>query len=354
MVSESGKPLRNLLLTFDYELFLGEWSGSVEACMIKPCEEIISLLDKYDLKAIFFVDATYLHYLNEIGKIHENARKDFVFIKNQLETLIIKGHKLYLHIHPHWKDTIYHPEKNQWSCSIDRNFSLENLDDKERKYIFEKSIEILTEICTINPDHKIQGFRAGGLFIQPFDIFIPYFNKYGIIYDFSVLCGFSGQGNHSSYDFTNIDIKNIYSFKSDPTKPETNGHYIEFPISVVKAGLKTKVINSLWYRLFKKNAHSQIWGNGIATKNRLIHKGISNKIQIRESATIEMMNLMKVNMYVNYMKKNSYMQFISHPKFLSPMNLMAFEKFIQSVKKKYIISSDIHKILASTKTEYYL
>lgn len=347
----SKKHIRNLLLTFDYELFLGEWSGNVEECVIKPSAEIIKLLDKYSLKGIFFVDATYLYYLNETAKKHENARKDFLMIENQLQELLKKGHKLYMHIHPHWKDAVYHPEKNQWSCSIDKNFAIVNLNEEERKFTFEKSFEILQKICSINSSHKIEGYRAGGLFIQPFEIFIPYFNKYGIKYDFSVLPGFSGQGNHCGYDFTDINIKEIYNFETLPTKPEKNGCFIEFPISIIQAGIRTKILNSLWYRLFRKNTEAEIWGNGIPTKNKLNTKKKSKKTEIRESATIEMMNPVKVNAYADYLKQNSFMQFITHPKFLSPMHLKAFEKFIQIIQKKYLIFTDIHEIMASSKIQ---
>ncbi|MBK7667512.1 MAG: hypothetical protein IPJ32_09355 [Sphingobacteriaceae bacterium] len=52
---------RNLLFTFDYELFLGKRSGTVENCILKPTDKILELFSKYKVtKAIFFVDTTYL------------------------------------------------------------------------------------------------------------------------------------------------------------------------------------------------------------------------------------------------------------------------------------------------------
>ena len=53
----TGKKL--LLFTFDYELFLGDKSGSVQDCLITPTDHLISLLNKYEFKAYFFVDTVY-------------------------------------------------------------------------------------------------------------------------------------------------------------------------------------------------------------------------------------------------------------------------------------------------------
>ncbi len=341
----SPKSKKNLLLTFDYELFLGIKSGSVDRCMIEPTDALIHILDKYALKSIFFVDATYLHFLREEGKKHEAAQRDFEKIKKQLQEMVLKGHHLYLHIHPHWKDAQYHPDINQWSHVKKSHFSFENLNTEERDYIFKTSFSVLQDIASINPDHIIEGFRAGGLYIQPFDIFIPYFKKYNISCDFSVLSGFSSKGENYGYDFSKINYKDIYLFEQDVTMPTHEGSFIEFPISVIEAGIQTKVLNSLWHRLYLKYKKNDVWGDGIPTQNKLISKPSTPKYTLKESASIEMMNLVKVNTYVRYFRNHNFMQMISHPKFLSPMHLKAFEKFIQRLQKRYTIQTEIDTIL---------
>ena len=50
MPVESNPPSGNqkqLLVTFDYELFLGNRSGSVDECMITPTNKLVILLGKY-------------------------------------------------------------------------------------------------------------------------------------------------------------------------------------------------------------------------------------------------------------------------------------------------------------------
>lgn len=67
---------KHLLITFDFELFLGSKSGSVENCLIIPTIEIMRLSKKYNFKTIFFVDTLYLHRLKEVAINSKEAKTD--------------------------------------------------------------------------------------------------------------------------------------------------------------------------------------------------------------------------------------------------------------------------------------
>ena len=69
--------MNQLLLTFDYELFLGGKSGTVNNCLIKPTDLILKLLKKNNLSSIFFVDTIYLYRLKEIAQLNINARIEY-------------------------------------------------------------------------------------------------------------------------------------------------------------------------------------------------------------------------------------------------------------------------------------
>ena len=43
----------DIYLTLDYELFFGEQSGTPEHCIIKPTQDLLSILDPLDIKATF-------------------------------------------------------------------------------------------------------------------------------------------------------------------------------------------------------------------------------------------------------------------------------------------------------------
>lgn len=46
--------MKTIILTLDYELFLGAESGSVEKCMIEPIKDLMSLLNLNDSKMTIF------------------------------------------------------------------------------------------------------------------------------------------------------------------------------------------------------------------------------------------------------------------------------------------------------------
>ena len=50
---------KNAILTFDYEVFLGQQTGTIEKSVIKRHKNSRSFATK-DAKTIFFVDATWL------------------------------------------------------------------------------------------------------------------------------------------------------------------------------------------------------------------------------------------------------------------------------------------------------
>ena len=61
------KKEKHLLFTFDYELFLGERSGNVLDSVINPTQDILNLLEEYNIKAIFFVDTSIKRFMKLLG-----------------------------------------------------------------------------------------------------------------------------------------------------------------------------------------------------------------------------------------------------------------------------------------------
>lgn len=46
---------KQILFTFDYELFLGSKSGSVKNCMLEPTKNVVAILNKNNVKGIFLL-----------------------------------------------------------------------------------------------------------------------------------------------------------------------------------------------------------------------------------------------------------------------------------------------------------
>ena len=82
------------ILTFDYEVFLGPSTGSIQNCVLRPTRIILEVMQKHKAKAIFFVDATWLLFLQE------HVPEDYHLVAGQLKDIILAGSSVELHLHP--------------------------------------------------------------------------------------------------------------------------------------------------------------------------------------------------------------------------------------------------------------
>jgi hypothetical protein len=55
----------NTFFTFDFELFLGSDSGSIEDCLVPQTIRILNLFENYKAVGLFFIDSSYLLKLTE-------------------------------------------------------------------------------------------------------------------------------------------------------------------------------------------------------------------------------------------------------------------------------------------------
>jgi hypothetical protein len=335
---------RYLFLSFDYELFLGKNSGSVDKCLIEPTNLIIKLLTKYKIKhAIFFVDTTYLIRLREVAYENEKAKNDYEKIVAQLRELIDNGHYVFPHLHPHWLDAIYNVEDNSWDLSNTEKYRFHNISVTEREFIFSESMNILyTIIKPIKPHYVINGFRSGGLSIQPFSDFKSIFQKHHIKFEFSVLPEVFEIGKLGrTYDFRNAPHNYIYRFEDDVLKETTKGDFFQIPISKVDLSFFATTLDKVLLKfntIVKKDAS---FGNGSGAQfSESVDKSNTNF----EPASIEWMQSNKVLRYRKYLNSNPCMHFMSHPKMLTPLNISSFESFLSSVQKKYFLVTDFKAI----------
>lgn len=328
---------KNILFTFDYELFLGDKSGTSEKCLLDPTYRILDILNSFNARGIFFIDTTYLIRLYEQKGIL--ARSDYEKICTQIRKIVSDGHYVFPHIHPHWLDAKYNTETNQWTLSNLKNYRFHNIPLSQREYLFDKSFSLLNQIIIpVNSTYIIDAYRAGGWSIQPFSDYKPYFLKHGIKYDFSVLPGFKSVSNAHWYDFTEIPQKYIYNFSEDVSVENSNGEFTEFSISKINI----KGITNFLSRLFLKFLPSaqKINGDGISIDLQEIKTDNKN-----EMVSIELMTLIKLPSYFNFLANNNYMHFISHPKMISVHNMNCFEKFISAASDKYELITDFRKMI---------
>lgn len=342
-----------LLNTFDYELFLGNKSGLPQECMIEPTENLIRVLEPFGVKAIFFVDTAYLHRLRNNISQFDACKRDYELIKNQLQDLIRKGHYVFPHIHPHWLDAKYFPDKNQWQLSDIHRYRFHNTPEGDRKLLFDVSFRILKDIIhPVNRDYKINAYRAGGWSLQPFQDYKPFFKEYGIEYDFTVMPGLFQFSNAQYFDFTRTPDKIVYPFENDVLEEYPQGSFTEVTSSVLKISPLINSLNRMHLRMLHRLFRDHTYGRGegqrsiidASVKPVLVNEQAMGKNNF-EVASVELLSIVKLPTYLNYFKNHEYMQFVSHPKMLSNHNLSTFKKFLQNIYAEYEVETDCEKII---------
>lgn len=339
---------RNILITFDYELFLGKRSGTVENCLIKPTKIILDTLRAYDIKkTLFFVDTSYIKKLLE--QDNNFTRRDYEKIETQLCDILKEGHLIFPHIHPHWIDAHYLPEINQWELSSIEKYRFHNIKQNDRDILFDFAIRFIKNIqLKAGVNYNISGYRAGGWCLQPFSDFKPYFIKYNLKYEFSVLKKFKNNTENVYFNYMNMPSKSIYNFENYVEIENKKGTFTEFSISgvMIKNKLENKIL--LKYLHFIGDINS---GDGISVEKteeqiiKDIEEGLNEDyLEGFEMISIELLKATKLKAYKQFIDRNSYTHFISHPKMISSHNIKSFKKLLEYVKNNYIIETDFEKM----------
>ena len=330
---------KNLLLTFDYELYLGINSGECEESLIKPTQLLLDLLNKHNLKGIFFVDTLYLNQLEN----HQNEpkiKKHLIGVRSQLVGAIKSGHYIFPHIHPHWLEAGLNSDKCTWNLHKLSKYRFHNINENEKVFAFKVSMNIIHDLYKMAEiDPKNLGYRAGGWCIQPFSDFEPFFQLYNIKHDFSVLPGFCNEDNNQFFDFKNCREKSKYKFMStNILSANRKGDFIEWPISTLKYSKTQKLINKIFDKILWKLKIRAI-GKGQGAKLRP-NKSINDS----EMISIELLTRTKLNNLLRHIDLTQYIHFITHPKMVSHHNLKTFELLLKRLNEKYDLESDFNKI----------
>jgi hypothetical protein len=216
--------MNRMHFTFDYELFFGARTGTVERCMLEPTATLMELAGRHNVPFIFFVDAGMLASMRRQVKAFPELDRVLTSISRQIERLAQAGHSVQLHIHPHWQDSFY--DGNQWKMETAR-YRLAQFSDAE---VHEIVREYKNEVAQIT-GHPVFAFRAGGLCIQPFSKIARALRANQIHIDSSVYRGGRMHSPSHQFDFTYAPPKTVWNFEEDPCQEATNGYFTEYPIT---------------------------------------------------------------------------------------------------------------------------
>jgi hypothetical protein len=327
----------NIFLTYDYELFFGEKTGTIEKCLIEPTNELIRIADKYGVAMTFFVDAGYLVRLDHFSKENEVLKLELETIKKQILELVQKGHAIQLHVHPHWEKS--HFESGKWNIETKNAYKLADFSDEEVSRILHTYKHYLDKLI----GYPTTVFRAGGWCIQPFDRWKDVFSSLGLMVDTSVFPGGKFISGEYDFDFTSAPRKGRYSFSSDVCAEDLQGEFTEYPIS---SWNYSPVFYWKLYVLGRLFPHRhKMWGDGDFMKQPGRKRSVLTRFTQNHVSSDGFYAAALLRIAAFY-AKNKYSDFvvIGHPKGMTKFGLKALENFI--AKKK-----NIHPFLTFGKAE---
>lgn len=229
---------KRIIISFDYELFFGDEPGTVQKSLLEPTSMLLDALEHAGAKATFFVDYLMLKYMLQEN---DTTKKEAALIIEQLKEMLRRGHRIELHLHPHWVDAKY--VNGKWDFSDFSHYCLNSFPKEEITKMFVEGTRFLEGIAReVDPSYKIIAFRAGGWAILPFDLMKEGFEKAGIKVDSSVMQGCKIYANDMELDFTTAPKKSIYRFEDDVLQVDLKGRYVEAQICSFRFNVLTSLL----------------------------------------------------------------------------------------------------------------
>lgn len=220
---------KKIILSYDYELFFGQRSGTVLKTIIEPTYRLLDIMESVGLRGNFFVD--YLMFRELEKQKDVRAQHDLKLLKKQIKDIVRRGHRIELHLHPHWLDAKYNGD-GTWNFDDFTHYSLSSLDENVITDLFVKGATYLNLLAMdVDATYRVVAFRAGGWAVQPFDKIKAGFMESGILIDSSTSYGIYKNMKDSFYDFRCMPEKCLYRFEEDVCEEKIEGRFIEVPIT---------------------------------------------------------------------------------------------------------------------------
>ena len=316
-----------IFLTYDYEIFFGNPTGTVEKCIIEPTNLIRKISERTGVKMVFFVDVGYIKKLAQYRTVSKSADEDYQAVTNQIRTLVKEGHDCQLHIHPHWEDCKY--DSKQWKMVTDR-YKLVDFDDKEIERIVLEYQKILKDLT----GKEVSSYRAGGWCLQPFARMQSAFVKARIKLDSTVFPGGKFTAGNYYYDFTDSPKLSKWRFSDNLRRVESDGDFWEYPIS-------SYFYSPLFFwRLFalgrlNPDQHKPM-GDGYPMSSPGLRKQMLTKGKLL-CASVDGYFVTKLDkvLKANQEKGFEEMVVLGHPKACTKFALKKLEQFINENKNKH-------------------
>lgn len=308
---------KGIILSYDYELFFGDKPGTVQKTLLEPTEQLMSAMEEIGAKGNFFVDYFMLKYM--MAENNE-TRAEAQLIINQLKEMVRRGHRIELHLHPHWVDAKY--KNGKWDFSDFSHYCLNSFSKEEITKMFVEGTEFLEQIARdVAPSYKIIAFRAGGWAILPFEMMKEGFEKAGFKVDSSVMQGCKIYANDMELDFTNAPKESFYRFEDDVLQVNPIGQFVEAQICSFRFNVLTSLLAIHYIKKHPEQFKPLTDGTHKRKNEKPVPRPHLNKWQIMHRSQAFGLGGLP-SFLLNYeirRSKASYLVIISHPKDILPI-----------------------------------
>lgn len=361
----------NILVSADYELFLGRNFVSNAEVLFDPTEHMIAICDDLDVPITFFADVCSVWAHQKYGQ------NDYVDnFESQLTEAAKTGHDVQLHIHPHWLFSEF--LDGQWNINTDRMYMAELGYDGSADSatdVIRRGVDYLNNLFGKDSSgYQCLAFRAAGLALQPMErLLIGALLEHGIVIDSSIAKGLKFSSDTVTVDYTNMPAAaNWYmSAESGLEKPTDNGLF-EIPIATFQAGSISR-IGFLWRRLaaarmrrgagISRSARQTRWTNlKTMMAYNLRYLGGNPWFSLScdtKGHNLEML-LDGLNKYLKLHKTDRpiFLSMINHPKLMFDQQFELLGRFIERTRKiygseiRYITFRQAYELIESQKDSH--
>jgi hypothetical protein len=208
-----------LILTVDHEVF-GDGSGSIEACMIRPFERLLSVVEHHGAPLTIFLEPLHLMAAQGTGG---GEAVDVVLAQVRKATTL--GHEVQLHLHPQWWPVVQGeramPDHALWRTG--------GLEQATVERMIRRALEWLRDGLGEEVVSTISVFRAGGWCIQPEAEVLRALWACGLKADSTVAPGVWNPIGVNWHDFRNVPTRPFWRVVDRLDDPRPEG-LLEIPI----------------------------------------------------------------------------------------------------------------------------
>jgi hypothetical protein len=316
---------KSIFITLDYELFLGNKTGTVQNCLVKPMSELMNVLNKYEVKVTLFVDCAYLYRLNQLMDHYPALQDDFNKIIDSLRRYNEEGHEIQMHFHPQWLYSNY--DGTKWNLDFE-HYKLSDVEPTLLKTSFTELKQLVETLCNC----KMTAYRAGGYCLETYREYVTLFRENGIEIDSSVVPRSYLSSDSVFYDYRNAPNKEIWRFSTSVSKEDVNGQMIELPVSTYSLfGFSyyfTKIM-----RIISSRKGSYQWGDGVSifASGTMSQKVRDKFLRIFRKGiyTCSFDGTSSSKLEYSFNQQADIMTIVSHPKCFTTSSLVDLENFIK-------------------------